>query len=1115
MDDLTRRVVAWAKRAVAAEDGTTLEPRHFFVAVAADPDIAAALGAGAGTPLSFPPEIEALARRAGTVAVPERKVPMSPAVKAVFGGLYRRHRGDVPAVALLLGLLALPDDPVMAEIRERNPSLAEALVASRKDVSGVDEVMARVLAVQNMLARKVVGQAAAVQQIADAIFQAQISAPADGGAPRVVLLFLGPPGVGKTYTAQLLADALDTGAGGGYLRLDMSAYADFEGFRGLVGFEPSYHGARPGVLTSFAREHPRGLILIDEVEKSGRSVQNLLLQLLDYGVLQDKFTQEKVAFTENTIVITTNLGRELYGSSLGQSAGAEDGASRSAVLEALAGAVIPGTTQSVLAPELVSRLAKGYPILFDHLTPAALEEIARLALDEVAAEMEARLGLRMAPVDDRMLTLLIQRLGPDLDARKLTSGVPLAIKDALRAVLSEYRDELFGEHGTWERVRNLVLDLPRGPGRELFQSMEEGGERFLVVGAGLDHAALGGRFPELAWSFAEPAEAGEVLRRSAPDVVLVDIARGDDASGPGGLGPVAKTLREIRRARPGVPLVLFSSAPPANPAEERARDRLVRTSGARAWLPGAPESWEPGPGGTLDTVRRSVLRERYLREAFRARKTASFQWEVDLAFDGKEGTLTLRPMDLHTRTVVASKDRSARLTFTGIPAERFADVAGAGEAKRRLAEVLAWMRDPEALRRLGIRLPSGILLEGPPGNGKTLLARATAGEAGLPFFAVSATDFASKWVGESESNIRELFERAATYAPSILFIDEIDAIGARRGETASSHHDSMLNQLLVSMDGFSGRDRPVFYLAATNRADMLDPALKRPGRFDLVVTVDDLDAGARLELLRIKTARLPLAGDVDLETLARSAMGLSGAQLARVVQEAAILALRGASGGQEEILVDMALFREALTNVRYGLRQEGALPPETELRRTAYHEAGHALVGELERPGSVHQATILPRGRALGFVESLPESEFAALTASAVRSRIRTALAGRAAEILVYGPEEVSAGCSQDLAMATQIAALAVSRYGMSQAVGPVSVPALEALLRGAASGDAVRREVEAMLRREEAAVQEQLEENRRALEAIAALLLERETVPGAAIREALGRMDPGGAGGA
>jgi len=430
-------------------------------------------------------------------------------------------------------------------------------------------------------------------------------------------------------------------------------------------------------------------------------------------------------------------------------------------------------------------------------------------------------------------------------------------------------------------------------------------------------------------------------------------------------------------------------------------------------------------------------------------------------------------------------------------------VAGAREAKRRLQEIIGWMRNPESLRALGVDLPSGILLEGPPGNGKTLLARATAGEANLPFFAVAATDFASKWVGQSEENIRELFERAATYAPSILFIDEIDAIGSARSmEHSSGVGDSMLNQLLVCMDGFNSRDRPVFFLAATNRADLLDPALKRPGRFDLAITIEDLDVEARRELLGIASRDLPLASGVDLDGIARASMGMSGAQLAQVIKEAAILAFReqgpGAAVGEIEVRTEH--LREALTNVRHGLRREGPLPAEGEIRRTAYHEAGHALIGELERPGSVHQATVLPRGRALGFVESLPTSEYQSLTAADVRSRIRVALAGRGAELQVFGVDEVSAGCSQDLEMATQLAALAVTRYGMSSSLGPVSFRILEQLIPGSGAADRARLEVEEILREEEGRVAATLEERREALEQITELLVTSETVAGSEI---------------
>jgi len=1116
MPELMQRAVGWAKKAVVASDDSVLEPKHFLAALAAD----SLLQEGLRTEFSIeenlvlPPEISILGQGLTAIPLPEKRIPLRDDVKLIYKELYTRHGGKVPFAVFFDALLRIPEDSLVRRTRELNPSIEEARPGRDKTLSSnLDQIMGDVLAIQNMLSRKVVGQANAVQQIADAVFQAKISAREEEGSPRIVLLFLGPPGVGKTYTAQLLAEALKGGDEGGFLRLDMSAYADHEGFRGLVGFEPSYQGARCGILTDFAKEHPLGLILIDEVEKSHSSVQNLLLQILDYGNLEDKFSREKISFSGNIVVFTTNLGRELYSTSLGGSAGAaEESASRPAVLEALTGAIHPLTGRPALAPELVSRLAKGYPILFGHLTPAALEEITALALNELSVELESQLGLRMQPVDERMMTLLIQRLGPDLDARRLMAGVPLMIKDALRTVFSEHREELFGKQGRWGRVRTLVLGLPTGAGLEKLDQMYAGGESFLLISAESDKEKVGGRFPELAWSFAGKDDFKEILRRSSIDVVLFDLGVGEGESLSGNRSQAAGMLREIRQVKADLPVYLFSSRPISGGNLEKARDRLVRDSGSRGFLPGRPEEWEQGAEGTLGRIRRSILRERYLREAFRTRKTASFQWEVSFSTDDKEGSLTLRPSDFHNRTVVASKDRTARLTFTGIPAERFENVAGAGEAKRRLGEILGWMRKPELLRNLGIRPPSGILFEGPPGNGKTLLARATAGEAGLPFFAVSATDFASKWVGESEDNIRELFERAAMYAPSILFIDEIDAIGGQRGSTASSVNDSMLNQLLVSMDGFSGRDRPVFFLAATNRADILDPALKRPGRFDLVINVGDLNVEARLELLRIKTQQLPLGEDVDLEAVARITMGLSGAQLARVIQEAAILALRQALevNGETEILVTMELFREAVTNVRYGLRMEGALPPETEMRRTAVHEAGHALIGELERPGSVHQATVLPRGRALGFVESLPENEFSSITISDIRSRIRTALAGRGAEILVFGPEEVSAGCSQDLSVATRIAVLAVSHYGMSSKVGPLSMPALRELLPSGASVSVIQEEVESMLRLEETRVQEILEKHREQLETVAKLLVERESVPGEMIRKALNRSTSG-----
>lgn len=1117
MSVTTQCVVDAAKRAARTEASDALLTRHFVIAVLADDGARAALGRQLldGAEVAVPPALaETVARTAAAPEVTD-KIPLGPGIKEPFQRLYRLHDGMPPLEVLLSMLLQLQDEAVEA-VLAANPSLElEGPDDPRRPHSNLGRLMEEINALQNTLSSRVIGQNQAIQQIADAVFQAKIYGRQNTDTPRAVLLFLGPPGVGKTYTAQLIAEAMGGEDEQSFLQLDMSGYADRESYRMLIGFEPSYQGARPGLLTAHVKEHPNSVILVDEVEKANRTVHNLFLQILDRGMLEDKNTQENVSFGGTVLIITTNLGKDLYQSPNQSGFLSQFPISRPAVFEAMSNARDPQTGLVALTPELCSRLAKGYPILFNHLTPVDLEEIARLAVGELALEFEGQLGLHVTPPDDRLLTLMVLRLGPDLDARALTSGIPLMVKDAFREVLTQHRDELFREADTFDRVRTLAMVLPEGPEREFFQRLHEGGRRVMMITDRSLEETVTGRFGEFDWCFATDGRAAlEALRHKPVDFVLLDLDLGED-EGLAGATCATRELRRIRAAHPDLAVYLYCDRDVSAHPDPAFTGRIVDSGGARGFLAGPIANWQVGESSPLENIRRILLRECYLREMFRTRQTVHFDWSIEIGFDedGKEGVITLSPNDIHPQTVVASKDRTARLSFTGIPAERFENVAGAREAKRRLKEIIGWMRNPESLRALGIDLPAGIMLEGPPGNGKTLLARATAGEANLPFFAVAATDFASKWVGQSEENIRELFERAATYAPSILFIDEIDAIGAARSAAHSSGvGDSMLNQLLVCMDGFTSRDRPVFFLAATNRADLLDPALKRPGRFDLVITIEDLDVEARRELLGIASRDLPLAADVDLDGIARASMGMSGAQLAQVIKEAAILTLREQDPGDSaaEIEVRMEHLREALTNVRHGLRREGPAPAEEEIRRTAYHEAGHALISELERPGSVHQATVLPRGRALGFVESLPTSEYESLTAADVRSRIRVALAGRGAELQVFGCDEVSAGCSQDLEMATQLAALAVTRFGMSSTLGPVSFRILEQLIPGSGAADRARMEVEKILREEEGRVAAMLEERREALEQITELLVTTETAAGSEIAALAAPSGPG-----
>lgn len=365
----------------------------------------------------------------------------------------------------------------------------------------------------------------------------------------------------------------------------------------------------------------------------------------------------------------------------------------------------------------------------------------------------------------------------------------------------------------------------------------------------------------------------------------------------------------------------------------------------------------------------------------------------------------------------------------------FADVAGIDEVEGELNDVVDFLKNPDEYRKMGAKMPRGVLLAGPPGTGKTLLARAVAGEAGVPFFSASASEFIEMIVGVGASRVRELFAEARKVAPSIIFIDEIDTIGrARAGGSGMGGHDEReqtLNQILTEMDGFSGSEG-VIVIAATNRADILDPALTRPGRFDRVVTVSPPDRGGRAAILEIHTRGIPLAPDVDLTQVARTTPGMTGADLANLANEAALLAVK-----RKQDQVTQTDLSEALEKVQLGAERPLVMPDE-ERRRTAYHESGHALLGMLQ-PGAdpVRKITIVPRGRALGVTLSTPDADRYAYTEEYLRGRIIGALGGMAAEHVVYGV--VTTGSENDLEQVTNLARGMVARWGMSDRVGRLS----------------------------------------------------------------------------
>jgi cell division protease FtsH len=446
----------------------------------------------------------------------------------------------------------------------------------------------------------------------------------------------------------------------------------------------------------------------------------------------------------------------------------------------------------------------------------------------------------------------------------------------------------------------------------------------------------------------------------------------------------------------------------------------------------------------------------------------------------------------------------AKLLTGDTPKITFADVAGADEAKVELQEIIEFLKDPQKFTRLGGRLPKGALLVGPPGTGKTLLAKAVAGEAGRPFFSMSGSDFVEMFVGVGASRVRDLFEQGKAHAPCIIFIDEIDAVGRHRGAGLGGGHDEReqtLNQLLVEMDGFESNDG-VILIAATNRPDVLDPALLRPGRFDRQIVVDAPDVRGREGILRVHTRKIPLAADVVLETIAKGSPGMAGADLANLVNEAALLAAR-----RNKTLVDMQDFEDAKDKVMLGVERRSLVLSEDERRLTAYHEAGHTVVS-LKTEGSdpIHKVTIIPRGRALGLMMSLPDKDRYGQTKEFLIGRLAIAFGGRVAEELVFGPDKVTTGAGSDIEQATNIARRMVTQFGMSDKVGMMAIGDREQeIFLGREFGqrrevsertaEMVDDEVKHLLDTAHEKARKILTEHRTMLEAIALALLERETI--------------------
>jgi len=449
-------------------------------------------------------------------------------------------------------------------------------------------------------------------------------------------------------------------------------------------------------------------------------------------------------------------------------------------------------------------------------------------------------------------------------------------------------------------------------------------------------------------------------------------------------------------------------------------------------------------------------------------------------------------------------ERSGRVTFD--------DVAGIDEAREELEEIVEFLREPTRFSKLGGQIPKGALLVGSPGTGKTLLARAIAGEAGVPFFTISGSDFVEMFVGVGASRVRDMFEQAKKNAPCIVFIDEIDAVGRHRGHGLGNSNDEReqtLNQLLVEMDGFEANEG-IIIIAATNRPDVLDPALLRPGRFDRQVVVPVPDIEGREKILAVHMKKVPLAPDVNPRVIARGTPGFSGADLANLVNEAALLAAR-----RNKRLVAMQEFEDAKDKVMMGAERRSMVMTEDEKKMTAYHEAGHALVS-VHEPASdpIHKATIIPRGRALGMVMRLPERDSYSYHRDKMLANLSVAMGGRVAEELIFGYDKVSSGASGDIQYATGLARSMVTKWGMSDKLGPLQYEETQEGYLGMGGSNRtmgsddtnrlIDSEIRVLVDNAHARATQILKDQNEALHTLAQAMLEYETLSGEDIKQLL-----------
>lgn len=958
----------------------------------------------------------------------------------------------------------------------------EAPQTSKDRISSLVDFVIRT---RSALLEKVFGQDNAVSIFTNGYFQGELASLTDKQRrrPRATFLFAGPPGVGKTFLAETAAEVL----GLPYMRFDMSEYSDKEAVVQLCGSDAVYKDSRPGILSGFVSKHPKCILLFDEIEKAHVNAIHLFLQILDAGRLTDAKTRKEVSFADAIVIFTTNAGKKLY-----EESESEDlsGVSRKVILQALEKDTNPETGVPYFPAAICSRFASGNVVMFNHMSAHNLRAIARSVITRQVGNLEREVGIR-SEIDENVYTALLLAEGGTADARM--------IRGRAESFYNEELFELFRLIDSDKAKTNIAevedihftVQLPESSAeiRELFETPDDTNALVFAPQKDVDWC----RRSQSACCIlgTQSIEEGTLLLQEK-DVQFVmldlDLLLTDEKEEYLNIEDIESDARDflwfVREKHPHLPVFLLIRKRGMINEEEQLSFRRI---GVQGFLNIGDDG--DSFADRVYEICEHLHQQQNITSLARRNRLVSFETRQRLSPDGKKAEICL--FDFEFSTAVDAEDSKNVLSSVSRPNVHFADVIGAEDAKKELTYFVEYLKNPKKYIGTGVSAPKGVILYGPPGTGKTMLAKAMACEADVTFLAAEGNQFLKKYVGEGPAAVHDLFRAARKYAPSILFVDEIDAIAKQRtGSDQSEAREEILTAFLTEMDGFRvDPAKPVFVLAATNfdvepgQQTSLDSALMR--RFDRRIFVDLPNKEERIRYLTQQFGKKPIfhVSERMIDNIAVRSTGMSLASLASVIELSLRMAVR--EGGLQ---VTDAVFEEAFETFNSG---EAKKWDASELERTARHEAGHALLSWLsgDKPSYL---TIVARSNHGGYMQHGDSESKAIYTKEDLLARIRTALAGRAAEIVYYGAADgTSTGASGDLSTATGIARNIICTYGMDESfglavIGPTDTGTPE-----------VREAINRILKSEMEKAIASVAENRPRIDAIVEVLMSKNSLTG------------------